>query len=126
MVTHVIELIEHCIAELREGTLTESKLRAAADALRVGATTQNLLYLQTATSSVTSKVIGMTMLVDGTIDEGPAAYDEWPYKTVAEAIADGWRVIRFPAQLPSAHSAGGHVICEFILERYHDSSVNSQ
>lgn len=118
MVAHVIALIEDCIAGLREGTLTEPRLRAAADALRAGATTQSLLYLQTATSSVTSKVIGMTMLVDGTIDEGPPVYDDWPYKTVVEAITDGWRVIRFPAQLPSLHSAAGHVICEFILERY--------
>ena len=58
-----------------------------------------------------------TQLVDGVVDEGPAAYEDWPYKTVVEAIADGWCVIRFPAELPSAHSADGHVICEFILEK---------
>ena len=117
MVSRVTGLVEDCIAELRAGTLTEARLREIAAALRVPNSTQSLLYLQTRSSSVTSDVIGMTMLVDGTIDEGPAAYDDWPYKTVVEAIADGWRVIRFPAELPSAHSADGHVICEFILER---------
>lgn len=115
----VIGLIEKCIAELLDGTLTESRLRDVVDALRTS--TQNLLYLQTRSSSVTSDVIGMTMLVDGAIDEGPAAFEDWPYKTVVAAIADGWRVIRFPAELPSAHSADGHVICEFILERYNIS-----
>ena len=119
MVAHIIQLIENCIGELRDGTLTESRLREAAELLRGGMTTQSLLYLQTGTSSVTSKVVGMTMLLDGTIDEGPAAYEDWPYKTVVEAIADGWRVIRFPAPHPSAHSGAGQAICEFILERYH-------
>lgn len=118
MTTHAIEIIENCITGLRNGTLTEAHLRSAADTLRAGASTQSLLYLQTATSSVTSKVIGMTMLLDGVIDEGPSEYEDWPFKTVVEAIADGWRIISFPAQLPSAHSAEGHVICEFILEKY--------
>jgi len=68
-----------------------------------------------------SLILAVGMLVDGAIDEGPAAYEDWPYKTVVAAIADGWRVIRFPAELPSAHSADGHVICEFILERYNVS-----
>ena len=118
MTAHVIEIIGNCITGLRNGTLTEAHLQNAVDTLRAGASMQSLLYLQTATSSVTSKVIGMTMLLDGVIDEGPSDYADWPYKTVVEAIADGWRIINFPAQLPSAHSAGGHVICEFILEKY--------
>jgi len=118
MASHVIGLIESCIEDLRDGTLTEARLRDVADVLRARAAAQNLLYLQTQSSSLTSNVIGMTMLVDGVVDEGPAAYEDWPYKTVVEAIADGWCVIRFPAELPSAHSADGHVICEFILEKY--------
>ena len=91
MTTHAIEIIENCITGLRNGTLTEAHLRSAADTLRAGASTQSLLYLQTATSSVTSKVIGMTMLLDGVIDEGPSEYEDWPFKTVVEAIADDVR-----------------------------------
>ena len=117
-IDRAVDMLENCIARLREGTLSEENLEAVSEALRSREATQSLLYLQTATSSVTSKVIGMTMLVDGVVDDGPSAYEDWPYKTVVEAIADDWRVIRFPAQLPSAHSAQGHVICEFILERY--------
>ena len=117
MTSHRNALLEDCIDALRKGILTEDDLRNLAGELRGRSGTQDLLYLQTATTSVTSKVIGMTMLLDGEIDDGPADPEKWPYTTVVEAITDGWRVIRFPAQLLSAHSQDGQMICEFILEK---------
>ena len=111
-------LLQKCIDAFRAGTLTEEQLQDLNDALRRRPRMQDLLYLQTATTSVASKVIGTTMLRGGEIDDGPAGYDDWPYKTVAEAIRDGWRVIRFPAQVPAAHSQDRHVICEVVLERF--------
>ncbi len=115
---NVVDLVETCISAFRNGTLTETQLRAIGDRLQQASRTQDLLYLQTATTSLESKVIGMTMLRDGKIDDGPVDYESWPYKTVAEAVSDGWRVIRFPADVPAAHSQDNHVICEFILERF--------
>ena len=50
--------------------------------------------------------------------DGPADPEEWPYRTVVEAIRDGWRVIQFPnlaLLLDEKRSYG--LGCEFILER---------
>ena len=113
-----VELLEECLASFRKGALSEDQLHAVEARLRQSDPIQDLLYLQTVTTSVESKVIGMTMLRGGKIDDGPADYESWPYKTVAVAIADGWRIIRFPAEVPAAHSQDNHVICEFILERF--------
>ena len=113
-----VELLEECLASFRKGALSEDQLCAVETRLRRSDPIQDLLYLQTATTSVASKVIGMTMLRQGKIDDGPADYESWPYKTVAAAIAEGWRVIRFPAEIPATHSQDHHVICEFILERF--------
>ncbi len=118
MESEACSLLQKCIDAFREGTLTEEHLQGLNEALRQRPRLQDLLYLQTATTSVASKVIGTTMLRGGEIDDGPADYEDWPYKTVAEAICDGWRVIRFPAQVPAAHSQDSHVICEFVLERF--------
>ena len=111
-------MLQECIDAFRSGTLTEGRLQDLKTVLRGSRRVQDLLYLQTATTSVESKVIGITMVRGGQIDDGPADCGEWPYKTVAEAIRDGWRVIRFPAQVPAAHSQDSHVICEFVLERF--------
>ena len=110
-------LLQECIDAFRSGSLTEEHLQDLRDAMRGRHRVQDLLYLQTATTSVASKVIGTTMVRGGEIDDGPPDYDDWPYKTVAEAMRDGWRVIRFPAQVPASHSQDRHVICEFVLER---------
>lgn len=118
---NVVELLQNCIKSFGNGSLTEDQLREVETRLRQSGHLQDLLYLQTVTTSLESKVIGMTMLRDGKIDDGPIDYESWPYKTVAAAISDGWRVIRFPAEVPATHSQNNHVICEFILERCGES-----
>ena len=60
---------------------------------------QRLLYLHARTPGVMSDVIAMT-----TIEPQPGfkpmleprPVDEWPYKTVHEAIVDGWQIVQFP------------------------------
>lgn len=111
--------LEECIEQLRQGELTEERLRDLGKALGVnGSRRQSLLYLQTATTAVTSDVIGMLQVADGEVSDGPFDPADWPYKTVLDAINAGWRVIRFPAQLISGHSPDMHVTCEFILEKW--------
>lgn len=113
-----IDLLEDCIAAFRERSLTEAQLLSLSERLRESGPVQDLLYLQTATTSLESKVIGMTMLRGGEVDDGPFNHEDWPYKTAVEAISDGWRVICFPTKAHGAHSQDSHVICEFILERF--------
>ena len=119
MGANTMQLLEECIERLRQGGLTETHLRDLGSAIATGsAKQQRLLYLQTATTAVTSEVIGMLMVKDGVVSDGPFDYADWPYKTVLDAINEGWRVIRFPVQLPVGHTQDTHITCEFILERW--------
>ena len=111
--------LEDCIEQLKLGELTEERLRELGKALEeYGPRRQSLLYLQTATTAVTSQVIGMLQVADGVVSDGPFDPDDWPYKTPLDAINAGWRVIRFPAQIVTGHGPDVHVTCEFILEKW--------
>ena len=119
MSTSIKQQLEECIDQLRRGELTESRLRELGEA--IGANNghrQSLLYLQSNTSSVTERVIGMQLIEDGIVSDGPFDAADWPYKSVLEALNDGWRVIRFPVQLPVGHTQDTHLSCEFILEKW--------
>lgn len=76
---------------------------------------QNLLYLQTESSSVDSAVIGCALVEGGTSIELGNGTATWPFSSVGDAIRAGWRVISFP-QPTQTRDLGG-IGCEFILER---------
>ena len=119
MGANTMQLLEECIERLRQDRLTETHLRNLGSAIATDSPKQQrLLYLQTATTAVTSEVIGMLMVKDGAVSDGPFDYADWPYKTVLDAINEGWRVIRFPVQLPVGHTQDTHITCEFILEKW--------
>ena len=113
-----MQLLEECIQQLNQGKLTEARLRDLGAAIAAkGTKRQSLLYLQTATTAVTAEAIGMLLVESGVVSNGPFDSIDWPYKTVLDAINDGWRVIRFPVQLPVGHTQDTHIVCEFILEK---------
>lgn len=114
------ELVEQCVDELRKGVLSEAGLRrVTAGHATHSSGRQDLLYLQASNTSVQSPVHGMLLVQDGEVSEGPPDPDAWPYKTVLDAIRDGWRVISFPnlaLLLDDSHTYGlGY---EFILEKW--------
>jgi hypothetical protein len=113
-------VIRDCLAQFRNGELTEEKLRNTLEELaRGGAKRQDLLYLQTQGSSLAAAVHGMALVRDGEILEGPPKVEDWPYRSPLEAICDGWRVIQFPnmaLMLDESRTYG--LGCEFILERW--------
>ena len=80
---------------------------------------KSLARLAVSTSShhqVASPVHGMTLVSNGELTEPDEAH--WPYRTVLEAIRDGWRVIQFPnLALMTDESRTYGLGCEFILER---------
>lgn len=119
------EQIERCIEEFRRGSLTEDDLRRLLDSIgrrreqKGRKRRQDLLYLQTRSTSIDYPVLGMRILENGKLSDGPRDPDEWPYKTVLEAVNDGWRIIKFPEMallLDESRSFG--LACEFILERW--------
>jgi hypothetical protein len=79
---------------------------------------QDLLYLQASSTALTSAVLGMTLVINGEISAGSPTSSEWPYRTVLDAIRDGWRVIQFPnLALLMDESRTFGLGCEFILEK---------
>ena len=118
------EQVERCIEEFRRGELTEEGLQGILDSIdrrrerRGRKRRQDLLYLHTRSTSIDYPVLGMKILENGVLSDGPRDPDEWPYKTVVEAVNDGWRIIKFPEMallLDESRSFG--LGCEFILER---------
>ena len=112
--------IEDCIKAFNQGKLTEESLRQTLEETSTWKPKhQDLLYLQTNSTSVGSRVHGMSIVQDGEIADGPPDPDDWPYETPLEAMRDGWRVIQFPnmALIMDESKAYG-LGCEFILERW--------
>ena len=78
--------LEECIEQLRRGELTETRLRELGEAIGANnGNRQSLLFLQSNTSSVTERVIGMQLIQDGVVSDGPFDAKDWPYKSVLEA-----------------------------------------
>ena len=108
------------LAKLREGTLTAADLEQALERLKQSPqpTVQRLLYLQTHTSDLESEVLGMAIVENATVFDGPEDPDDWPYQTVLEAMADGWRIVKFPElSLAYLDPEYGGMKWEFILEK---------
>ncbi len=116
------ETMETLVAELQQGTLTETSLREGVADI-VGADNpkrQDILYLQAVTTSPGAAVVGMLLVEDGELREGPLDPEDWPYQTVIEAVRDGWRIISFPnmALLTVDEKEFYGLGAEFILERW--------
>lgn len=114
----ITQQLEQCIEELRHNQLTEERLHAIIQQISTPKTGhQDLLYLQAQNTGVTASVLGISLVQNGILMELPDNPDEWPYKTVAQAIQDGWRIIQFPNLMlddDRTYSLG----CEFILEKW--------
>lgn len=106
--------------KLAAGTLTVADFDDALRQLAAGngRPRQRLLYLQSRTTGVDSEVLGMSIVEDGEIREGPDDPAQWPYKSVLDAMGDEWRVVKFPemALLLEEDKTFG-LGCEFILEK---------
>jgi len=101
------------------GSLTDADF-AELEALLDRAPRQQILYLQAASTSPLSRVVGMTRLVPGERHEAASlAPGEFPYPTVMAAVEDGWRIVQFP--VPPTDFRDDRVEYlgfEFILERF--------
>ncbi|MCZ6675859.1 MAG: hypothetical protein O7E52_01290 [Candidatus Poribacteria bacterium] len=110
--------IQQWLDKLRAGMLVEDDLQQALNRSNDEAKRQRLLYLHARTTGVDSEILGMALVENGQVLEGPDDPTEWPYNSVLEAIDDGWRVIKFPemALLLQEDKTFG-LGCEFILEK---------
>lgn len=110
-----------CLEEFKQGRLTESRLADLIDSIADTSrgSHQDLLYVQVGGTSILSQILGYAMYVKGRPIPGPTDSQDWPYKTVADALGDGWRIISFPdMSLIMDDKATYGLGCEFILEKY--------
>ena len=117
--------LQECVRLLQADRLPAERLRACADAARSLAGNgrlQDVLYLWTLFSSVTSNVNGMALIEDGAVQACPEDPEDWPYQSVLAAMNDGWRIISFPNMaLMMDESKTYGLGNEFILEKLRDA-----
>jgi hypothetical protein len=109
-------------ADLAAGRLTAETLEALErQALAAsGPTRQRLLYLHAAHPSIRSGVIAAALHepIPGSVTQIDPLAPELPYRTVFDAILDGWRVIHFPDQRAPFDDREIDIVgYEFILEK---------
>ena len=111
--------IKQWIDEFERGQLTKKSLYTGLEKFEQAIPQrQDLLYLQTSGTSLSSKVHGILLVENGQVSEIPSNPDDWPYQSVLEAIKDGWHVIQFPNMaLLMDESRTYGLGCEFILEK---------
>lgn len=94
--------VDQARIKLENGELKAQDLDELLSSVRHKSRTQRqrLLYLHAATPSPRSQVIGMALHepVRGSVTQITTEKIEWPYRTVHDAIIDGWQVIHFPDQ----------------------------
>ena len=117
----VKQQLQKCIDKFRSGELGEEDLRQALESVevRTGTATPQLLYLQAATTAVTSPLLGMSRFdADGQHDSVDES-GEWVYQNVYEAMQDGWRIVKFPEMtlMMAGEEEAYGLGCEFILEK---------
>ena len=113
--------IKQWIDEFERGQLTKKSLYTGLEkSEQTIPQRQDLLYLQTSGTSLSSKVHGILLVENGQVSEISSNPDDWPYQSVLDAIRDGWHVIQFPNMaLLMDESRTYGLGCEFILEKKH-------
>jgi hypothetical protein len=116
------ERVERCLDLSRAGQLTEADLLDLLDAIDAAADPrprQSLLYLQATSSRPDSRVIGISIFEEGKDADGIDENGEILYRSVGEALRDGWRIVKFPDLVVAMDEQNNYGLgCEFILERW--------
>ena len=103
---------EECIQLLERGELTEAHLRAACGS---GQKMQSLMYANSYDTNIFTGLGALSIIERGVRREIDA--HNWPYRSVAEAMQDGWRIIKFPDFVPDESRNYG-LGCEYVLEKW--------
>ena len=80
---------------------------------------QGLLYLQAPSTNPHSAVVGISIYEDGADSDGLDENGEFRYRSIKEALDDGWRIVKFPeASLAMREQDTYGLGYEFVLERW--------
>ena len=117
MATAIQQWIESSRAKVQAGIFTAADL----DELEKlqGERRQRVLYLSSQSTNMRSPVSAWVMYDATQPTEPQLPSQDPPYKTVSEAIADGWRVVQFPvSKLYEHRMENDYVGYEFVLEKW--------
>ena len=87
---------------------------------------QRILYIHAVTPSIRSQLIAMSLHepIKDQIAEIDPDYREWPYRSVHDAVLDGWQIVQFPDQRANFDDREIDILgYEFILQKleaYHE------
>ena len=112
--------VELCLDKLRDGSLAAVDLQHALELIdhKNSHSKQSLLYIHARVNSVFSDPLSMYIVEDGQDEEAANDADKFLYSSVRQAMADGWRVIKFPEWAFALQDQETHGLgYEFILER---------
>ena len=113
--------LKHIRQQFEAGVLTIEdidKALAMAESVSV-ALRQSLLYLQAHSTNPHSAVVGISIYEDGADSDGLDEKGEFRYRSIKEALDDGWRIIKFPEMSLAMHEQDTYGLgYEFVLERW--------
>ena len=81
---------------------------------------QRILYIHSVTPSIRSQIVAMSLHepVRDCVTEIDPDFDQWPYRSVHDAILDGWQIIQFPDQRANFDDREIDILgYEFILQK---------
>ena len=87
---------------------------------------QRILYIHAVPPSIRSQLIAMSLHepIKDQIAEIDPDYGEWPYRSVHDAVLDGWQIMQFPDQRANFDDREIDILgYEFILQKleaYHE------
>ncbi len=80
---------------------------------------QSLLYLHAPTTNPHSAVVGISIYEDGADSDGLDDNGDFRYRSIKEALDDGWRIIKFPETSLAMNEQDNYGLgYEFVLERW--------
>ncbi len=107
--------------QFEDGELTAEEIDLALGLAQATASQmkQSLLYLHAPTTNPHSAVVGISIYEDGADSDGLDENGEFRYRSIKEALDDGWRIIKFPeASLAMNEQDNYGLGYEFVLERW--------
>ena len=80
---------------------------------------QSLLYLQAHSTNPHSAVVGISIYEDGADPDGLDETGAFRYRSIKDALDDGWRIIKFPDLSLAMNEQDTYGLgYEFVLERW--------
>ena len=118
--TQIEQWIHSAQEKIDNGGLCQTDLDHLSSILLSQQIRQRILYIHAVTPSIRSQLIAMSLHepIKDQITEIDPDYGEWPYRSVHDAVLDGWQIVQFPDQRANFDDREIDILgYEFILQK---------